>query len=112
MKFRIRGAGQSWSRYWKEQSALLQPNRRNDVQPGSESRGNGTPLWKWAGQVDELVESRVRGLSPGYKQARYPTLGFGKEPNNGDKKLSQEVLKSFGIPNLPGLNKSNLLGLQ
>uniref|UniRef100_A0A0K0DHR0 Uncharacterized protein n=1 Tax=Angiostrongylus cantonensis TaxID=6313 RepID=A0A0K0DHR0_ANGCA len=35
----------------------------------------------------------------------YPSLGIGGEPNNGDKKLSQEVLKSFGIPNLPGLNK-------
>ncbi|VDM63178.1 unnamed protein product [Angiostrongylus costaricensis] len=35
----------------------------------------------------------------------YPSFGIGGEPNNGDKKLSQEVLKSFGIPNLPGLNK-------
>ncbi|VDO22170.1 unnamed protein product [Heligmosomoides polygyrus] len=35
----------------------------------------------------------------------FPTLGLAGEPNNGDKKLSQEVLKSFGVPNLPGLNK-------
>ncbi|KHJ85089.1 hypothetical protein OESDEN_15190, partial [Oesophagostomum dentatum] len=35
----------------------------------------------------------------------YPSLGLAGEPNNGDKKLSQELLKSFGIPNIPGLNK-------
>ncbi|KJH41927.1 hypothetical protein DICVIV_12090 [Dictyocaulus viviparus] len=35
----------------------------------------------------------------------YPSFGVGGELNNGDKKLSQEVLKSFGVPNLPGLNK-------
>ncbi|KIH62041.1 hypothetical protein ANCDUO_07681 [Ancylostoma duodenale] len=35
----------------------------------------------------------------------YPSFGLGGQPNNGDKKLSQEVLKSFGVPNLPGLNK-------
>ncbi|RCN35865.1 hypothetical protein ANCCAN_18256 [Ancylostoma caninum] len=35
----------------------------------------------------------------------YPSFGLTGEPNNGDKKLSQEVLKSFGVPNLPGLNK-------
>ncbi|XGW11945.1 hypothetical protein V3C99_012983 [Haemonchus contortus] len=35
----------------------------------------------------------------------YPSFGLTGEPNNGDKKLSQEVLNSFGIPNIPALNK-------
>ncbi|PIO53811.1 hypothetical protein TELCIR_24840, partial [Teladorsagia circumcincta] len=35
----------------------------------------------------------------------YPSFGLAGVPNNGDKKLSQEVLNSFGIPNIPALNK-------
>ncbi|PAV64873.1 hypothetical protein WR25_07437 [Diploscapter pachys] len=35
----------------------------------------------------------------------YPSLGLGGGPTDADKKLSQELLKSFGVPNIPGLDK-------
>ncbi|VDM80714.1 unnamed protein product [Strongylus vulgaris] len=40
----------------------------------------------------------------------YPTFGLTGEPSNADKKLSQETLKSFGIPNLPGYPTFGLTG--
>ncbi|CAI4232832.1 unnamed protein product [Auanema sp. JU1783] len=35
----------------------------------------------------------------------YPSFGLAGQPTDGDKKLSQEVLRSFGVPNVPGLDK-------
>ncbi|KAK6732160.1 hypothetical protein RB195_016503 [Necator americanus] len=35
----------------------------------------------------------------------YPSFGLTGQPNNGDRKFSQEALRSFGVPNVPGLSK-------
>lgn len=40
---------------------------------------------------------------------RYPSLGLGGGPTDADKKLSQELLRSFGVPNIAGLDKGRQL---
>ncbi|WKX95859.1 hypothetical protein Q1695_012368 [Nippostrongylus brasiliensis] len=60
----------------------------------------GTELGALGQRIGKGPARSLNALTHGY-----PSFGLGSEPNNGDKKLSQEVLRSLGVPNLPGLNK-------
>uniref|UniRef100_A0A0N4Y1F8 Uncharacterized protein n=1 Tax=Nippostrongylus brasiliensis TaxID=27835 RepID=A0A0N4Y1F8_NIPBR len=60
----------------------------------------GTELGALGQRIGKGPARSLNALTHGY-----PSFGLGSEPNNGDKKLSQEVLRSLGVPNLPVFGK-------
>ncbi|CAJ0607993.1 unnamed protein product [Cylicocyclus nassatus] len=73
---------------------------RYDLQIGGIMLNYGSELGVLGQKTGKGPARALNALTHGY-----PSFGTAPEPSNADKKASQEFLKSFGIPNIPGLNK-------